>query len=220
MDGGEPDIPVYKVIECIGPTNTRVYTVAVYFRGKRLATANGHSIQQAEMKSAEVALENSRALFPQLDYQKRVITQSIKRQKGKEYVSTDAEALTHERWRIMDDQANLPKQYRLRDSSTSDAHSDVTEERTSETKKKPKRKTKKRCSGSRQPEAPKQPDAPKQADETRTEIADLTDVAPATVAASIVENKSRDDNISALVDGTEDIESEVSVSSMESGEIE
>jgi ribonuclease III len=32
MDGGEPDIPIYKVIECTGPTNTRVYTVAVYFR--------------------------------------------------------------------------------------------------------------------------------------------------------------------------------------------
>lgn len=32
MDGGEPDIPVYKVTECSGPTNTRVYTVAVYFR--------------------------------------------------------------------------------------------------------------------------------------------------------------------------------------------
>ena len=32
MDGGEPDIPVYKIIECKGPTNTRVYTVAVYFR--------------------------------------------------------------------------------------------------------------------------------------------------------------------------------------------
>lgn len=46
MDGGEPDIPVYKVIECTGPTNTRVYKVAVYFRGKRLASSKGHSIQQ------------------------------------------------------------------------------------------------------------------------------------------------------------------------------
>lgn len=81
MDGGEPDIPIYKVIECNGPTNTRVYTVAVYFRGKRLACSNGHSIQQAEMNAAKQALENSKDLFPQLDHQKRVIAQSLKRQK-------------------------------------------------------------------------------------------------------------------------------------------
>ncbi|XP_058122690.1 ribonuclease 3 [Anopheles ziemanni] len=81
MDGGEPDIPVYKVIECTGPTNTRVYSVAVYFRGKRLACADGHSIQQAEMNAAKQALENSKDLFPQLDHQKRVIAQSLKRQK-------------------------------------------------------------------------------------------------------------------------------------------
>ncbi|GLV45263.1 drosha [Carabus blaptoides fortunei] len=81
MDGGEPDIPVYKVIECKGPTNTRVYTVAVYFRGCRLAKATGHSIQQAEMNSAKKALEISQDLFPQLDHQKRVIAKSMKRQK-------------------------------------------------------------------------------------------------------------------------------------------
>ncbi|XP_058064829.1 ribonuclease 3-like, partial [Anopheles bellator] len=81
MDGGEPDIPVYKVIECTGPTNTRVYSVAVYFRGTRLACANGHSIQQAEMNAAQEALEKSKDLFPQLDHQKRVIAQSLKRQK-------------------------------------------------------------------------------------------------------------------------------------------
>ncbi|XP_062547442.1 ribonuclease 3 [Armigeres subalbatus] len=81
MDGGEPDIPIYKVIECNGPTNTRVYTVAVYFRGKRLACSNGHSIQQAEMNAAKKALENSKDLFPQLDHQKRVIAQSLKRQR-------------------------------------------------------------------------------------------------------------------------------------------
>lgn len=63
MDGGEPDIPVYKVIECKGPTNTRVYTVAVYFRGKRLAKASGHSIQQAEMNAAKEALDISQGTF-------------------------------------------------------------------------------------------------------------------------------------------------------------
>lgn len=48
-----------RVIECKGPTNTRVYTVAVYFRGRRLAHAVGHSIQQAEMNAAKKALEIS-----------------------------------------------------------------------------------------------------------------------------------------------------------------
>lgn len=48
-----------RVIECKGPTNTRVYTVAVYFQGKRLAKASGHSIQEAEMNSAKEALEKS-----------------------------------------------------------------------------------------------------------------------------------------------------------------
>ncbi|XP_071516601.1 ribonuclease 3 [Panulirus ornatus] len=78
MDGGEPDIPIYKVIECKGPTNTRVYTVAVYFRGRRLAKASGHSIQQAEMNAAREALMNSKDLFPQLDHQRRVIEKSVK----------------------------------------------------------------------------------------------------------------------------------------------
>lgn len=49
----------FRVIECKGPTNTRVYTVAVYFRGRRLASAMGHSIQQAEMNAAKKALEIS-----------------------------------------------------------------------------------------------------------------------------------------------------------------
>lgn len=71
----------YRVIECKGPTNTRVYTVAVYFRNKRLAKATGHSIQQAEMNAAKKALEMSSDLFPQLDHQKRVIAKSMKRQK-------------------------------------------------------------------------------------------------------------------------------------------
>ncbi|KAJ9586902.1 hypothetical protein L9F63_019520, partial [Diploptera punctata] len=51
------------VIECKGPTNTRVYTVAVYFRGNRLAKASGHSIQQAEMNAAKEALDNSQGKY-------------------------------------------------------------------------------------------------------------------------------------------------------------
>ena len=47
---------VYRVLQSIGPTNTRRYHVAVYFRGERLATGIGHSIQQAEMNTAANAL--------------------------------------------------------------------------------------------------------------------------------------------------------------------
>ncbi|XP_039449550.2 ribonuclease 3-like, partial [Culex pipiens pallens] len=85
-----PDIPICKVIECNGPTSTRVYMMADYFRGKRLACSNGHSTQQAEMNAAKQALENSKDLFPQLDRQKRTIAQSLKRQK----VRTDDRSAT------------------------------------------------------------------------------------------------------------------------------
>ncbi|UYV73706.1 DROSHA, partial [Cordylochernes scorpioides] len=51
---------VCRVIECKGPTNTRVYTVAVYFRGERLASGSGHSIQQAEMAAASRALSSTK----------------------------------------------------------------------------------------------------------------------------------------------------------------
>lgn len=54
---------LFRVIECKGPTNTRVYTVAVYFQGKRLATASGHSIQEAEMNSAKEARKITRYLL-------------------------------------------------------------------------------------------------------------------------------------------------------------
>lgn len=80
VDGGEPDIPVYKVIECMGPTNGRRYTVAVYFKGVRLSQANGHSIQRAEMNAANSALQVSKDLFPQLDHQRRAISRSLRHQ--------------------------------------------------------------------------------------------------------------------------------------------
>lgn len=136
MDGGEPDIPIYKVIECTGPTNTRVYKVAVYFRGKRLASSTGHSIQQAEMEAAKKALENSSELFPQLDYQKRVMAHSIKRQKGKDSDNDRNSSRSEERQNFRenfgDDDSNLPKQYRTRgklsqdNSSSNDSdHSEI-----------------------------------------------------------------------------------------------
>uniref|UniRef100_A0A8D8M7L3 Ribonuclease 3 n=1 Tax=Cacopsylla melanoneura TaxID=428564 RepID=A0A8D8M7L3_9HEMI len=81
LDGGEPDIPIYKVIEHVGPTNSRSYSVAVYFRNERLAKATGNSIQQAEMNAAKVALEKCPSICPQLDHQKRVIAKSLEIQK-------------------------------------------------------------------------------------------------------------------------------------------
>lgn len=81
LDGGEPDIPIYKVIEHVGPTNSRSYTVAVYFKNERLAKASGNSIQQAEMNAAKVALEKCPSICPQLDHQRRVIAKSLEMQK-------------------------------------------------------------------------------------------------------------------------------------------
>ena len=69
-----------QVIESSGPTNTRVYSVAVYFRGERLANAHDHSIQEAEMNAAKAALENCSYLFPHLDYQKKIVERSFQRQ--------------------------------------------------------------------------------------------------------------------------------------------
>ncbi|XP_063538645.1 ribonuclease 3 [Cydia strobilella] len=116
MEGGEPDIPLYKVIECLGPTNTRVYTVGVYFRGARLAAARGHSIQEAEMNAAEQALAQAHELFPQLDHQKKVIAKSMKRKKRSD--SPQESAASHKRKRLED---RVPKAYRLDKQSDSES---------------------------------------------------------------------------------------------------
>lgn len=106
MDGKEPEIPTYKVTEVMGPTNTRVYKVAVYFKNKRLATSRGnasfdsikiilevvqrvhyshlflftgHSIQEAEMNAASNALVKRDYLFPQLKHQKRLLEKTTKK---------------------------------------------------------------------------------------------------------------------------------------------
>lgn len=124
MDGNEPDIPYYKVVESTGPTNTRVYKVAVYFRDKRLASSTGHSIQQAEMNAAKKALENSKNLFPQLDHQKRVIAKSLKRQKVKRKPRENSnESISGDELssKLSDGESRLPKQYQKRINIISDA---------------------------------------------------------------------------------------------------
>lgn len=71
LESREPDIPVYKVIDTIGPTNTRVYNVAVYFKDRRLATGSGPSIQDAEMSAATNALDQYRDQFPELGHRRK-----------------------------------------------------------------------------------------------------------------------------------------------------
>lgn len=61
--GVEPDIPEYKTIGVEGPTNTRIYRVAVYFRNKRLAIGTGSSMHAAQMAAAENALSQHAHLF-------------------------------------------------------------------------------------------------------------------------------------------------------------
>lgn len=127
MDGNEPDIPYYKVVESTGPTNTRVYKVAVYFRNRRLAFATGHSIQEAEMNSARNALENSKNLFPQqLKYQKRVIEQSLKKQNVRTKSENDKsndEGESSQKQLKDSPKYQLPKQYmkRMNIDTVSDA---------------------------------------------------------------------------------------------------
>ena len=49
------------MIESTGPTNTRFFRVAVYFRGERLATGTGNCIQDAEMNAATLALQQNQS---------------------------------------------------------------------------------------------------------------------------------------------------------------
>uniref|UniRef100_A0ACB8FCG9 Uncharacterized protein n=1 Tax=Sphaerodactylus townsendi TaxID=933632 RepID=A0ACB8FCG9_9SAUR len=58
-EGKEPDIPLYKTLQTVGPSHARTYTVAVYFKGERIGCGKGPSIQQAEMCAAMDALEKS-----------------------------------------------------------------------------------------------------------------------------------------------------------------
>ena len=55
--------------------------MAVYFKGDRLAKAEGSSIQAAEMNAAKLALDTCSHLFPHLDYQKKIVERSLMRNK-------------------------------------------------------------------------------------------------------------------------------------------
>ncbi|XP_033099122.1 ribonuclease 3-like isoform X2 [Anneissia japonica] len=71
QENKEPELPTYKVIQQTGPTNSRRYTVAVYFRNKRIGTGTASNVQDAQMAAAKNALENYD--FPQLQHQKQLL---------------------------------------------------------------------------------------------------------------------------------------------------
>ncbi|KAM4688593.1 ribonuclease 3 isoform 2-T2 [Discoglossus pictus] len=77
-EGKEPDIPLYKTIQTVGPSHARTYTVAVYFKGERIGCGKGPSIQQAEMGAAMDALDKYN--FPQMAYQKRFIERKYRQE--------------------------------------------------------------------------------------------------------------------------------------------
>lgn len=45
------------MVQSRGPSNNREYKVVVYFKNRRLASATGSTIQQAEMNAAKAAME-------------------------------------------------------------------------------------------------------------------------------------------------------------------
>ncbi|XP_062986331.1 ribonuclease 3 [Elgaria multicarinata webbii] len=77
-EGKEPDIPLYKTLQTVGPSHARTYTVAVYFKGERIGCGKGPSIQQAEMCAAMDALEKYN--FPQMAHQKRFIERKYRQE--------------------------------------------------------------------------------------------------------------------------------------------
>ena len=58
----------FRTIEATGPTNTRFFRVAVYFRGNRLAHGTGNSIQDAEMAAATAALQKNQSKYEYYNY--------------------------------------------------------------------------------------------------------------------------------------------------------
>lgn len=80
-----------------------------------MASATGHSIQQAEMNAAKQALENSKGLFPQLDHQKRVIARSMRKQRVPVGGDDNKDRRNDRRNNSSDDESSkLPMQYRKR----------------------------------------------------------------------------------------------------------
>ncbi|XP_071508233.1 ribonuclease 3-like [Diadema antillarum] len=80
VEGQEPDVPSYKVISQSGPTNSRQYSVAVYFRSKRMATGTASNIQDAQMEAAKNALKKGN--FPHLWFQRKCLMRRRQQETG------------------------------------------------------------------------------------------------------------------------------------------
>lgn len=84
------------------------------------------------MEAAKKALENSAELFPQLDYQKRVMAHSMKRQNANDYDADGKRSRTKNQSKDdskkNDDQRHLPKQYRAHGDDTSSSQSESDDE--------------------------------------------------------------------------------------------
>uniref|UniRef100_A0A8C6T3M8 Ribonuclease 3 n=1 Tax=Neogobius melanostomus TaxID=47308 RepID=A0A8C6T3M8_9GOBI len=70
-EGKEPDIPLYKTLQTVGPSHARTYTVAVYFKGERIGCGKGPS------RSGLQAKFNN---FPQMAHQKRFIERKYRQE--------------------------------------------------------------------------------------------------------------------------------------------
>jgi ribonuclease-3 len=63
-EGNEIEVPIYKVLNIEGPVNKQIFTVGVYFRGKRLAVGTGSNSQKAGMEAAEKSLASGHIRLP------------------------------------------------------------------------------------------------------------------------------------------------------------
>lgn len=52
-----PQVPVYEVVQTVGPDHDKTFTVRVSLEGKTLGTGKGHNKKQAEQAAAQQALD-------------------------------------------------------------------------------------------------------------------------------------------------------------------
>uniref|UniRef100_F7HRQ1 Ribonuclease 3 n=1 Tax=Macaca mulatta TaxID=9544 RepID=F7HRQ1_MACMU len=77
-EGKEPDIPLYKTLQTVGPSHARTYTVAVYFKGERIGCGKG---PRYEKKIPGIAFnEHPVYNFPQMAHQKRFIERKYRQE--------------------------------------------------------------------------------------------------------------------------------------------
>uniref|UniRef100_A0A8C9REX3 Ribonuclease 3 n=1 Tax=Scleropages formosus TaxID=113540 RepID=A0A8C9REX3_SCLFO len=69
-EGKEPDIPLYKTLQTVGPSHARTYTVAVYFKGERIGYLGGDTEGDATISYN----------FPQMAHQKRFIERKYRQE--------------------------------------------------------------------------------------------------------------------------------------------